>query len=151
VIAVLVTNPRISAAIRHRDGDLRRTGPASTRASLASPGVSQPQPVGGGSFAVDITRAPEAIRQLEQARDELEDIQRDAFALGQITPPTADQVSLDAAQVLAQKGVGGPGSLVDALNAGILEIQRTIDALRAGLDVYQRSDRDAQASFSSDT
>jgi hypothetical protein len=148
VIAVLVTNPRISAAIRHRDGDLRRTGPASTRASLASPGVSQPQPVGGGSFAVDITRAPEAIRQLEDALLELRSIRQEATQLGHITPPTADAVSVDAAQALSMKANGGPGSLLSALEAGISELERMIQSLGAGLAAYRGSDAQARSSMS---
>jgi hypothetical protein len=41
---------------------------------------------GGGSFAVDIAQAPKAIRELEQAREELQEIKRDATYLGQVNP-----------------------------------------------------------------
>ena len=102
---------------------------------------------GGGSFAVDIARAPKAIRELEQARDELQEIKRDATYLGQVNPPARDQVSLDAAQALGQVGVGGPTSFVEALTAGIEEISRMIEALRSGLATYERGDQSASSEF----
>ena len=37
---------------------------------------------GGGSFAVDIAQAPKAIRELEEAREELQAIKRDATLPG---------------------------------------------------------------------
>jgi hypothetical protein len=77
---------------------------------------------------------------LEQARDELKDIKRDAVALGQVNPPARDQVSLDAAQKLSEVGVGGAGSLMQALDRGIAEIERLIDTLRTGFADYERND-----------
>lgn len=105
--------------------------------------MSQPGPASGGSFAVDIARAPEAIRELEEARRELESIRQDAQVLGHVNPPARDQVSLDAAQVLGQTAVGGPNALIPALNQGIQEISKMIDALRSGFDEYRRRDDDA--------
>lgn len=110
--------------------------------------MTQPQPVGGGSFDVDITRAPQAIRQLEEARDELESIKRDAVYLGQIRPPTNDRVSIDAAQALAEKATLGPGSFIGSLTQGIEEITRMIEALRSGFAAYQQSDDDARSRLS---
>jgi hypothetical protein len=107
--------------------------------------MTQPQPVGGGSFDVDITRAPQAIRQLEEARDELYAIRDEAQLLAQVNPPTRDQVSLDAAYVLARKGAGEPGSFQSALDEGIAEVTRLIDALHAGFAEYQASDESAAA------
>ena len=63
---------------------------------------------GGGSFVVDIAQAPKAIRELEDARRELESIKQDAQALGHVNPPARDQVSLDAAQVLGRIGSRWP-------------------------------------------
>jgi len=99
--------------------------------------MSQPS---GGSFDVDIAQAPKAIRELEQARDELKDIKRDAIALGQVNPPARDQVSLDAAQKLSEVGVGSAGSLMQALDGGIAEIERLVGALRTGFAAYERDD-----------
>lgn len=110
--------------------------------------MTQPEPVGGGSFDVDITRAPQAIRQLEQARDELESIKRDAVYLGQIEPPAHDRVSLDAAQVLGEKATLGPGSFIGSLTQGIEEITRMIDGLRSGLAAYEQSDDAARSQLS---
>ncbi|MDD7919958.1 PE domain-containing protein [Actinomycetospora callitridis] len=104
---------------------------------------------GGGSFAVDIARAPKAIRDLEQARDELKGIKRDAIALGQVDPPTRDQVSLDAAQKLSEVGVGSAGSLMQALDGGIAEIERLIGALRTGFAAYERENSAAAGNLRS--
>lgn len=104
---------------------------------------------GGGSFAVDIAQAPKAIRELEEALEELRAIQRDAIVLGRVAPPTRDQVSFDAAQVLGQVANGGPGSLSRALTDGMTEISRTIESLRAGIAAYERSDEGAEAQFDS--
>src|SRR3954451_4213966 len=106
-----------------------------------------PPPVGGGTFQVDISRAPEAIRDLEAARDELRAIKDEATTLGQVHPPARDQVSLDAAQVLGQAAVEGPNSFVRALNDGINEITRMIDALHAGFSAYQQSDEESSLQF----
>lgn len=110
--------------------------------------MTQPEPVGGGSFDVDITRAPQAIRQLEDALAELKRIKRDAVVLGQIRPPTADAVSRDAAQKLREIAVGGQGSFLQALDQGIAELQRMIDTLRSGLAAYERADDVASVAFS---
>jgi hypothetical protein len=100
---------------------------------------------GGGSFAVDIARATKAIRELEQARDELYAIRDEAQSLGQVNPPTRDQVSLDAAQLLGQAGVGGPTSFQAALDQGITELTKQIEALRAGFAAYQSNDEASAA------
>jgi hypothetical protein len=113
------------------------------------PGPSAPPPqVGGGVFEVDIAQAPKAIRELEAARRELESIKRDAVYLGQISPPTRDQVSIDAAQALAMKATSGPHSFLEALTQGIAEIQRMVDALRASFEAYERSDQVGRAHYS---
>lgn len=105
--------------------------------------MAQPVPVGGGSFEVDITRAPEAIRELEEARRELEKIKSDALMLAQVAPPTNDLVTRDAVAVLGRKATEGPGSLSEALDQGIDEISRLIEQLRIGFDAYQQADTDA--------
>ncbi|GAA4932720.1 hypothetical protein EV188_103723 [Actinomycetospora succinea] len=106
--------------------------------------MTQPVPVGGGSFTVDISRAPDAIRELEQAKLELEGIKRDAVYLGQVAPPTNDLVTLDAARVLGDKAAVGPTSFISALTQGIEEISRMIEALRLGFAEYERTDDDAR-------
>jgi hypothetical protein len=100
---------------------------------------------GGGSFAVDSARAPKAIRELEDARRELESIKQDAQVLGQVNPPARDQVSLDAALVLGRLAVGGPGALIPALDQGIREIGNMIEALRSGFENYRGGDEDASS------
>jgi hypothetical protein len=109
--------------------------------------MTQPVPVGGGSFEVDISRAPEAIRELEQARDELRGIRDEALSLSDIQAPTYDQVSQDAARVLSRKASGEPGSFMEALDSGIAEVTRMIEALRAGFAEYQAADDDTRASL----
>ncbi len=80
-----------------------------------------PAPAAGGAFSIDLDRAPEVLRDLQDARDELED-----FAvrprLGKVDPGSRDQVSLDAAQALEAVATGGHGSLVEAVNAGLHQL-----------------------------
>ncbi|MDD7968567.1 PE domain-containing protein [Actinomycetospora lemnae] len=109
--------------------------------------MTQPLPVGGGAFTVDITRAPEAIRELEQARGELESIKKAARLLAHIDPPANDQVSIDAARVLGLKASEGPGSLAVALEQGIDEISRLIEQLRVGFEMYQQAEAEAESRY----
>jgi hypothetical protein len=110
--------------------------------------MTQPAPVGGGSFVVDITQAPQAIKQLEDALEELRSIRQEATLLGHLTPPTTDQVSLDAAHVLGLTAAGGPGSFLAALESGIAELERMIQALRVGFDAYQATDSSGRSRLS---
>lgn len=107
----------------------------------------RPPGVGGGEFAVDLARAPQAIRELEEAARELFDIRREAEQLGKVTPPTRDQVSLDAATVLGVAAVGGSGSFLQALDNGIQQINDMIAALRDGLVNYRRADAEGAAAL----
>lgn len=101
-----------------------------------------PAPVGGGaSFSVDLDRAPEVLRDLENARQELEDLKVEARFLGKIDPQSNDDVSRDAATVLGAVAVGGPGSLVEALDAGVNRLDALIQAIRSELDAYRAADR----------
>jgi hypothetical protein len=103
----------------------------------------RPPDVGGGAFDVDLDQAPQAIRKLEEARTELTSIRRSALDLARVTPPTSDQVSIDAARALGAAATGGPGSFVNAIDAGIAELESIITALRTGLERYR--DQDGQA------
>jgi hypothetical protein len=94
-----------------------------------------PDGVGGGMFEVDIAEAPRAIRELEQARGELESIKVEAVRLGQVNPPATDTVSVEAAQILEQAAVAGPRSFLQALTEGVAEIDRLIASLRAGFEL----------------
>jgi hypothetical protein len=110
----------------------------------------RPTEVGGGAFEVDLAQAPQAIRKLEQALDELQQIREDAQALGRVTPPTRDQVSVDAATSLGLVATGGPGSLVDALTLGMSELRSMINNLRGALEhQYPRTDDDGRAAIDS--
>lgn len=109
--------------------------------------MSKPLPVGGGSFEVDISRAPEAIRELEEARRELRSIRDEVLSLADIPPPTADLVSQDAARLLGQKASGAPGSFMEALDAGIEEVTRMIEALRVGFAEYEAADEHARTNL----
>jgi len=102
-------------------------------------------PVGGGAFEVNIAEAPRAIRELEHARDELYAIRDETQSLAQVNPPARDQVSLDAARLLGERGVGSPTSFQAAVDAGIVEVTKVIDALRAGFAAYNSSDETASA------
>ena len=95
----------------------------------------RPPGVGGGDFAVDLANAPRAIRELEEAaRNSVRSRRR--RALGRVTPPSQDQVSLDAAHVLGVSAVGGNGSFIQALDHGIQQIASDDRGHRGGARRY---------------
>jgi hypothetical protein len=100
-----------------------------------------PAPAGGGAFSVDVDRAPQVLADLENARQELEDLKVEARFLGKVHPQSDDQVSRDAATVLGAVAVGGPGSLVEALDAGVARLDGLIGAIRSELNAYRAADR----------
>lgn len=106
--------------------------------------MSQPAASGSaGAFSVDLERAPDAIRELERAKVELEGIRDDAMALGQIRPPAADQVSMDAAQVFSSVAVGGPVSFVTAVEAGIRQLDYLMERMHEELKGYRHAEESA--------
>ncbi|MCD2193575.1 hypothetical protein LQ327_09285 [Actinomycetospora endophytica] len=106
-----------------------------------------PAPTGGGAFSVDLDRAPEVLQDLENARQELIVLRRDALRLGQVDPSSNDQVSRDAAAVLGAVAVGGPGSLVEALDGGIERLAHLIGAISAELGSYSATEQGNGAQF----
>lgn len=108
----------------------------------------RPPEIGGGSFTVNLERAPEAIRELEAARDELNSIRRDALDLGRVTPPTNDLVTRDAATLLGVTATGGSGSFVSALDAGIAQIEAMISNVREAMSAYRSADDQASSELS---
>ncbi|NYD39556.1 hypothetical protein [Actinomycetospora corticicola] len=101
----------------------------------------------GGSFTVDLARAPEAIRELEHARDQLRALMVEARRLGRIDPGTTDQVSLDAATVFGATADGGDGSLVRALETGAQRLDLLIDTVRSELRSYRDVDAGTSVGF----
>lgn len=102
-----------------------------------------PPPVGGDHFRVDLERAPQAIRELEDALSQLRDLRHEAMSMGKVTPPTADPVSRDAAILLGAAATGNAGSLVSALDAGIRQIETLVVELTDDLRRYDSNDRSA--------
>jgi hypothetical protein len=100
-----------------------------------------PAPAAGGAFSVDVERAPQVLNDLENARQELEDLKVEARFLGKVDPQSDDEVSRDAAKVLGAVAVGGPGSLVEALDAGVAHLDGLIGAIRSELNAYRAADR----------
>ncbi|MDD7920041.1 hypothetical protein [Actinomycetospora callitridis] len=107
----------------------------------------RPPGVGGGDFAVDLADAPRAIRGLEEAARELFDIRREAERLGKVTPPSRDQVSLDAATLLGVSAVGGNGSFLQALDQGIQQVNDLIAGLRSAMAGYGGADAQSAAAL----
>ena len=91
----------------------------------------------GGAFSVDLERAPQTIRELESARDQLAELMREAARLGKIEPGTTDEVSRDAALVLGAVADGGEGSLSRALQAGVERLDLLIAAVGRELAAYR--------------
>jgi hypothetical protein len=98
----------------------------------------------GGSFSVDLERAPQTLLDLTAARDELRDLLKEAQRLGKVDPGSADDVSRDASTLLGAVADGGDGSLVNALNAGIRRLESLIDAIQGELSSYSRADEQSQ-------
>jgi hypothetical protein len=99
-----------------------------------------PAPPAGGAFSVDVERAPAVLRDLQDARRELALVKQDALRLGRVDPSSRDDVSRDAAIALGAVAVGGPGSLIEALDAGLRRLDELIDAIQAELSAYRGSD-----------
>lgn len=102
---------------------------------------------GAGGFQVKLQETAQAITELAAARDELMAIREEARDLAQITSPSADEVSRDAAMALGLKAEGSPGSFIGALSAGITQIESTIAGLQESLAAYRRDDETAASSF----
>lgn len=109
--------------------------------------MSSSAPSPGGSFRLDLDHAPEAIKELEAAREELVSIKEQALALGKVDPGSADSVSIDAAAMLSAVAVSGPTSLTAALDAGIHQIDELIISMSADLRDYQQNEAGSAATF----
>jgi hypothetical protein len=100
-----------------------------------------PAPPAGGAFSIDVDRAPGVLRDLQNARAELEDLKVEARFLSKVDPSSNDEVSKDAATVLGAVAAGGTGSLFEALDAGVNRLDELINAIRSELDAYQAAER----------
>jgi hypothetical protein len=101
----------------------------------------------GGSFTVDLERAPQTLRELTTARDELFDLMRQARALGRVNPGANDDVSRDAATLLGAVADGGSGSLLLALEAGATRLNQLIEAIEGELRSYRSSENATRSSL----
>lgn len=101
----------------------------------------------GGSFTVDLERAPQTLRDLTAARDELADLMIDAERLGKVDPGSGDDVSRDAATMLGVVADGGEGSLMGALRAGIHRLDLLIGAIQSELQNYDAADEQSRRAF----
>jgi hypothetical protein len=101
----------------------------------------------GGSFTVDLERAPQTLRDLTAARDELFDLMKEARVLGRVEPGADDAVSRDAATLLGAVADGGDGSLLRALEAGADRLNQLIVAINAELEGYRASEGEARIAF----
>lgn len=101
----------------------------------------------GGSFTVDLERAPQTLRDLTSARDELIDLKQVAQRLGRVDPGSNDEVSRDAAILLGAVADGGEGSLLLALDAGVRHLDSLIQAVKQELDSYRKAEQAAVDGF----
>jgi hypothetical protein len=101
----------------------------------------------GGSFTVDLERAPQALRELTAARDELTELLADAERLGKVDPGSQDEVSRDAATLLGAVAVGGDGSLLLALKAGIDRLNALINGISSDLSNYHETEATSRRAF----
>lgn len=99
------------------------------------------------AFSVDLEAAPQVLRELYAARDELLSMRADVGRLGQIEPETNDEVSRDAAIVFGAIATGGSGSLLTAVDGGVRRLGDLIDALENELAAYRANERDIRGRF----
>jgi hypothetical protein len=102
--------------------------------------MTGPQPAGGG-FRVEVDSASQAIRELEDAVQELLDIRQMAGELQRIAAPAADSVSREAALALGNIAAEGKGSFPAALDEGIEQLRGIVDGLKSALPSYSNADR----------
>ena len=115
----------------------------------AAPSPTPPPVVGSGQFTVDLERAPMAIRELEDALARLEQLRDEARLMGKVDAPGRDSVSIEAAAALSFTAVGGPGSFVEALNAGAEELRTLIAISKRELSNYRGTEGSATSSLDS--
>lgn len=145
-----VTLRVMSAPVPPGPGSVAPPGQASDPARLTDGQVIPRQSLAmptGGSFTVDLERAPQTLRDLAAARDELLDLVKDARRLGKVDPGSADEVSRDAATLLGAVADGGDGSLVGALNAGVTRLGLLIEAVQSELDKYAIAEDETRRGF----
>ena len=137
----LYSQPPLGVPPALADRPIEAADPAVLTNGQVIPRQVVPAPASGGAFSIDLERAPAVLRDLQHARQELEDLKAEARFLGKVDPSSNDQVSQDAATVLGAVAVGGPGSLFEALDAGVSRLDALIGAIRSELDAYQANER----------
>lgn len=147
----LYTQPPVGLPPPLADRAVEASDPTVLTDGRVVPRQVAPAPVGGGAFSVDLDRAPEVLADLHAAVTQLRDLRRDALQLGKIDPGSHDPVSADAAQIIGAVAVGGPGSFVDAVTAGVDQLEALIAAMQAELRDYHASDGATTRSFDART
>lgn len=123
------------------DGGPATPAPAVGGGTSGPPGLPQPTTTtGGGSYSVDVERAPQAIADLRRAAKALEAEAVRAWDLARITPPGLDVVSANAVRAFAEAAVGEQGSLRLALLGGARRLREDADKLEASLKTYLQVD-----------
>lgn len=136
----LYTQPPVGLPPALADRPIEAADPAVLTDGRVIPRQVVPAPAAGGAFSVDLDRAPQVLRDLQNARNELEDLKSEARFLGKVDPSSNDDVSRDAATVLGAVAVGGPGSLIEALDAGVNRLDALIRAIRSEFEAYQAAE-----------
>jgi hypothetical protein len=125
----------------------RASDPTVLSTGQVMPRQAMPTADVGNAFSVDLAAAPQVLRDLQQAVEELTAIRRDAVQLGKIDPGTGDQVSRDAATVFEAIAVGGPGSLMNAIDGGISRLEGLMTAIETELREYQAAEDSSRREF----
>lgn len=115
--------------------------PAPHGSAPSQPGPPQPTTTAsGGSYSVDVERAPQAIADLRHAAQALKDEARNAWNLANITPPGLDVVSANAVRCFVDAAVGEQGSLWLALLGAAARFESDAEKLEASLKTYLQVD-----------
>lgn len=93
---------------------------------------------GGGGFAIDYERVPQAIADLEHAAKFFENRALVAEGLANIPPPGIDGVSVNAVAQIGKwaAGSGDDNNLATTLLAGAMQLRALANRLREDLKTY---------------
>jgi hypothetical protein len=103
--------------------------------------VSEPVSVNGHrTFYVDLDRAPEFLAELDGVRAKYVEARDMAQQLALVTPPFADDVTVQVFKKLGERAQGGEGSLYDNAEGMIKWIDDFKAAVQKAIDEHKRID-----------
>lgn len=103
--------------------------------------MGEPATVNGQQgFRIDLDRAPELLKELDGVREKYRKARDLAQELSWVTPPFADDVTIQVFKKLGQRAQGGEGSLYDTASGMIKWIDDFKAAIQKAIDEHKRID-----------